>query len=87
MSNHLQSQYLHPEFQSNLLIYSKNFFSFGLTWSAYDWLVAAGTYKCFMWISSIQVIVCLLGIPMYVFGKRNRSFFHRHDILKLSGLT
>ncbi|KAG0650581.1 hol1 [Hyphodiscus hymeniophilus] len=69
------------------LIIFKNFFSFGLTWSAYDWLVAAGTYKCFMWISSIQVVVCFLSIPMYVFGKRNRSFFHRHDILKLCGLT
>jgi hypothetical protein len=55
-----------------------------------------------MWISSIQVVICLLAIPMCkffkfsrwkmltrtdVFGKRNRSFFHRHDILKLTHLT
>ncbi|KAH6675582.1 MFS transporter-like protein [Halenospora varia] len=65
----------------------KNFFSFGLTFSAYDWLVKAGAFKTFMWISSIQVVVCLLSIPMYVFGKRNRAFFHRHDILKACGLT
>ncbi|PQE03431.1 major facilitator superfamily transporter protein [Rutstroemia sp. NJR-2017a BBW] len=37
-----------------LLIF-KNFFSFGLTWSAYDWLVQNGVYSTFMIISSIQV--------------------------------
>ncbi|KAM3070898.1 hypothetical protein ACMFMG_009813 [Clarireedia jacksonii] len=63
-----------------LLIF-KNFFSFGLTWSAYDWLVQNGVYSTFMIISSIQVGVCLLSIPMYIFGKKNRAFFHKHDIL------
>lgn len=65
----------------------KNFFTFGLTFSAYEWIVHAGPHKTFLWISSIQVVVCLLGIPMYVFGKKNRSFFHRHDILKSVGLA
>ncbi|KAG4430432.1 hypothetical protein IFR05_014087 [Cadophora sp. M221] len=65
----------------------KNFFTCGLTWSAYDWLVKSGTLTVFMWISGIQVFICLLSIPMYVLGKRNRSFFHRHDILKLTGLA
>ncbi|KAL3423710.1 major facilitator superfamily transporter [Phlyctema vagabunda] len=64
----------------------KNFFSFGLTWSAYDWLVETGTIKTFMAISSVQVVICLLSIPMYIYGKRNRSFFHRHDLLKLTHL-
>ncbi|KUJ22371.1 MFS transporter-like protein [Mollisia scopiformis] len=68
------------------MIIFKNFFCFGLTWSAYEWLVHGGIFKTFMWISSIQVVVCLLSVPMYVFGKRNRSYFHRHDILKLTGL-
>jgi len=65
----------------------KNFFSFGLTWSAYDWLVQAGAFKVFMWISSIQVFICLLSIPMYVFGKRNRALFHKYDILKITKLA
>ncbi|KAJ8070299.1 hypothetical protein OCU04_000679 [Sclerotinia nivalis] len=46
-----------------LLIF-KNFFSFGLTWSGYDWLVKNGVYNTFMIVSSIQVGVCLLSIPM-----------------------
>ncbi|CAG8982912.1 hypothetical protein HYALB_00002928 [Hymenoscyphus albidus] len=65
----------------------KNLFSFGLTFSAYDWLVEAGTYKTFMWISSIQVIVCLTTIPLYFYGKRNREYFHRHDIMEICRLT
>ncbi|PLB36338.1 putative MFS transporter [Aspergillus candidus] len=61
----------------------KNMFSFVLTFFAYDWLVSNGVRPAFLAISSIQMGICLLSIPMYVFGKRNRSFFARHDILKL----
>ncbi|RDW84947.1 hypothetical protein BP6252_02537 [Coleophoma cylindrospora] len=49
------------------MIMFKNFFSFGLTWSAYGWLVHSGTYKVFMVISSVQIIVCLLSVPMCEF--------------------
>ncbi|KAI9781388.1 MAG: hypothetical protein M1839_005982 [Geoglossum umbratile] len=68
-----------------LLIF-KNFFSFGLTWSAYDWLLKFGIAKTFYIIGSVQLVVCLVTIPMYIFGKRNRSFFHRYNILKLTRL-
>lgn len=95
-----------------LLIF-KNFFSYGLTYKAYDWLVANGTKArpVFNALGSIQLVVCLLAIPMCmflhppdlslsvldvpflvltlcldIFGKRNRSFFYRHDLLKMFGL-
>lgn len=42
----------------------KNLFSFGLTWGAFDFLVSGGIEKVFLIISSIQVGVCLLSIPM-----------------------
>ncbi|KAL2858635.1 major facilitator superfamily domain-containing protein [Aspergillus pseudodeflectus] len=61
----------------------KNIFSFVLTFYTYDWLVEAYVKKPFMAISSIQVAICALSIPMYIFGKWNRSFFARYDILKL----
>ncbi|KAI9884728.1 MAG: hypothetical protein M1823_003472 [Watsoniomyces obsoletus] len=70
---------------TTLLIF-KNMFSFALTWGAYDWIVQNGILKTFNILASVQVVVCLLCIPMYVLGKRNRSFFHRHDILKMTGL-
>lgn len=85
-----------------LLIF-KNIFSFIMTFFAYDWLVSHGIKPAFMAISSIQMAVCLLSIPMCeysrsdgglprlisiysntdIFGKRNRSFFARHDFLKI----
>jgi len=68
------------------LLVFKNLFSFVLTYYAYDWLVQTGVRKTFIIISSVQVAVCLLSIPMYVFGKRSRSFFYRHDILKMAHL-
>ncbi|KAL4868780.1 hypothetical protein BDV12DRAFT_169010 [Aspergillus spectabilis] len=64
----------------------KNMFSFVLTFYTYDWLVEAYVKKPFIAISSIQVAICALSIPMYIFGKWNRAVFSRFDILKLLGL-
>ncbi|KAK6865784.1 MFS transporter-like protein [Apiospora arundinis] len=68
------------------LIIFKNFFSFGLTFKAYDWLVQGGTEPVFYALASVQVVICLTSIPMYIYGKRNRAYFYRHDILALTGL-
>ncbi|KAL2351669.1 MFS transporter-like protein [Cryomyces antarcticus] len=65
------------------LLVFKNIFSFGLTWSGYGWLVRYGIKGPFMAIASVQVVVCALTVLMYIFGKRNRSFFARHDILRM----
>ena len=46
------------------LLLFKNMFSFALTWGAYNWLVDGGIKKTFYAISSVQVGVCLLSIPM-----------------------
>lgn len=46
-----------------LLIF-KNIFSFILTFFAYDWLVNNGVKPAFMAIASIQMVICLLSIPM-----------------------
>jgi len=42
----------------------KNIFSFGLTWSGYDWLVAYGIKPVFIVIASIQVGICFLTVFM-----------------------
>ncbi|OCK73837.1 MFS transporter-like protein [Lepidopterella palustris CBS 459.81] len=62
------------------LLVFKNIFSFGLTWSSYNWLVVHGIKPVFMAIASVQVVICLLSVPMYIFGKKNRSFIARHNI-------
>ncbi|KAK5990545.1 putative MFS-type transporter [Cladobotryum mycophilum] len=69
-----------------LMIIFKNIFSFILTFFAYDWLINGGIEKTMTIISIIQVVVCVLSIPMYVFGKRIRLFYHKHDLLAMTGL-
>ncbi|KAI1160541.1 major facilitator superfamily transporter [Nemania serpens] len=48
-------------------------FTFGFTFKAYDWLVHSGIKDPGLLYS-------------YIFGKRNRNFFRRHDLLEISGL-
>ncbi|KAH7328910.1 major facilitator superfamily domain-containing protein [Stachybotrys elegans] len=69
-----------------LMIIFKNFFSFMLTFFAYDWLIHGGIERTMVTIASVQIGVCLLSIPMYVYGKRCRSYYHRHDLLAMTGL-
>ncbi|RKU46295.1 hypothetical protein DL546_007653 [Coniochaeta pulveracea] len=70
------------------MIIFKNFFSFGLTFKAYDWLVANQTNATpvFNALGSVQLVICLSSIPLYVYGKRIRSYFYRHDLLAKFGL-
>ncbi|KAL0936542.1 major facilitator superfamily transporter [Colletotrichum truncatum] len=68
------------------MIIFKNMFSFGLTYGAYDWVIDGGIKTTMIAIASIQVVVCALSIPMYIYGKRVRAYFHKHDLLELTGL-
>lgn len=68
-----------------LLIF-KNLFSFLLAYKAYTWVFEGGVNQMFIAFGSIEMGICALTIPMYVFGKRNRDFFHRHDILEMTKL-
>lgn len=47
-----------------IMIIFKNMFSFALTFYAYDWIVDGGVRPTFLAISSIQLVVCLLTVPM-----------------------
>ncbi|KNG47744.1 mfs transporter [Stemphylium lycopersici] len=72
------------------LLVFKNVFSFGLTFKGFDWIVDAGRRngqgggggikELFVAVGSVQAAICALTIPMYIFGKKNRSFFHRYNI-------
>lgn len=46
------------------MIIFKNFFSFALTFYAYDWIIDGGVRPTLVAIASIQVVVCLSSIPM-----------------------
>ena len=56
-----------------LLIF-KNMFSFVLTYFAFNWIFAGGIRKIFIIIASVQLLICLLSVPMYIFGEEESVF-------------
>ncbi|KAJ7471421.1 MFS general substrate transporter [Mycena galericulata] len=60
------------------LIVHKNVWSFGLTWNLVDQILEFGPQKVFSVVAGVLAFTCILTIPMYIFGKRTRSFVHRH---------
>ncbi|KAL3485098.1 major facilitator superfamily domain-containing protein [Aspergillus germanicus] len=58
----------------------KNLFAFGLTFYVNGWIESQGVRKCFFTIGGITIGVTLLTVPMYIWGKRARSWVHRHRI-------
>lgn len=52
----------------------KNTLAFGLTVSGLDWLNRVGVQKMFLICGLTQLGVCLLSIPMYLFGKVIRKW-------------
>ncbi|EHA52799.1 hypothetical protein MGG_05085 [Pyricularia oryzae 70-15] len=70
------------------MIIFKNFFSYALTYKAYDWWLELKTVSTplFNIIGTVQLVICLTSIPMYIYGKRVRSYYYRHDILAACGL-
>jgi len=66
-----------------ILVMFKNFIAYAITYKGFDWLAEEGSEGMFFMFAYIQIAVCALTIPMYIFGKRNRSFFTRYDVLEM----
>ncbi|KAM7218614.1 serine/threonine kinase 16 [Rhypophila decipiens] len=59
-------------------INARNLLTFGLTYFVNDWLAAQGPLVVFCILGSLFLAVCLLTIPLWIFGKRIRSFTGRN---------
>jgi len=55
----------------------KNIFVFGVTYFFVPWLNSQGVLRTFCTIGAINLWVCLMTVPMYIYGKRARSWVHR----------
>ncbi|KAF2447383.1 MFS general substrate transporter [Karstenula rhodostoma CBS 690.94] len=64
-----------------IMNFIKNMFAFGLTFYANDWIVVQGVRDCFYVIGGTTVAVTLTTIPMYIWGKRARSWVYRYRVL------
>ncbi|KAA8894039.1 major facilitator superfamily domain-containing protein [Sphaerosporella brunnea] len=64
----------------------KNFWAFGSTFFINKWVVTAGPEKMFFVIGAVQTAICALSAGMYVFGKVQREWVARVNLLKRAGL-
>lgn len=63
-------------------INARNLLTFGLTYFVNDWLAEQGALVVFCILGSLFLFVCLLTIPLWVFGKKCRSFTGRNEWLQ-----
>lgn len=60
----------------------RNIYSFGMNYFISDWISSQGPKEVFCIIGGIHVFICLCAIPMYIFGKRCRSWTSRVKVLE-----
>ena len=65
------------------LNFSKNIFH-GLVFSLFftTWLEADGSKTVFIWLGVIQLILMMLSVPMYIFGKRARMWTVKRNLME-----
>ena len=56
----------------------ENIWSFALTWNVVEQILTYGPRNVFAVVAALVSFSCLLTIPLYIYGKRIRSFVHRN---------
>jgi hypothetical protein len=64
-----------------MMSFAKNVFAFALTFYVNDWIALQGVRETFYVVGGITIAVSSTTIPMYIYGKRARSFAHRHGLM------
>jgi hypothetical protein len=67
-----------------IMSFVKNMFSFGMTFYCNDWIAVQGVRNTFFVVGGITIAITLTTIPMYIFGKRARSFAFRSGLMDSS---
>ena len=78
---YLLDSYPHLAEEAFVAINTRNILTFGLTYFVNDWLARDGALKVFNVLGGCFLAVCMLTIPLWVFGKRIRSFIARQQWL------
>jgi hypothetical protein len=56
---------------------------FGLAYYANPWVVKAGPAEIMYVFGGTSIFLCFLGLPVYIYGKRLRSWWARHNVFVL----
>lgn len=64
-----------------MAINARNLLTFGLTFFVNDWLAASGVLNVFNVLGGVFVVVNVLTIPLWIYGKRIRGYIGRNEAL------
>ncbi|EJT99823.1 MFS general substrate transporter [Dacryopinax primogenitus] len=67
-----------------VLSFIKNMVAFGFTYFVNSWIETQGMLNTFGTLAGLTAVCVLPTIPMYLYGKRVRSWIHRHQHFFLS---
>jgi len=62
----------------------KNMLAFGCTYFVNSWIETQGVFNTLATLSGLAAVCLVPTIPMYIYGKRVRSWIHRHPKLFLA---
>jgi hypothetical protein len=60
----------------------KNFMFFGFSYFINDWIATEGAKEMFITCGLINIALLCTALPMYIFGKKIRAYYAKHNILK-----
>lgn len=63
-------------------INARNLLTFGLTYFVNDWLARDGVLAVFNVLGAVFVVVNVLTIPLWIYGKRIRGYIARKETLR-----
>lgn len=74
----------YPELSEEIFvaINARNLFTFGFTYFVNDWLDKDGVLAVFSVLGGLFLFVCFLTVPMWIFGKKIRSWIGRNQWLQ-----
>ncbi|KAH7355737.1 major facilitator superfamily domain-containing protein [Pyrenochaeta sp. MPI-SDFR-AT-0127] len=71
-------------FLANIMF--KNFLFYGYTYFVNQWTAKNGPRDLLYTFAGVNVAMVLTVVPMYVWGKRSRAFWHKHNIFEKLGV-
>jgi hypothetical protein len=67
-------------------MFFKNFMFWGMSYVANDWVVQSGPFEVLSVCGGTSVGLCALALPIYIYGKKLRSYWTRHNLLVKWGM-
>jgi len=63
----------------------KNLLFYSMSYYVNNWVAVRGPMQMFGVFAGISAFFILLGVPMFIWGKRYRSFWARHNVMTFAG--